>query len=99
MTARIAGVRAAPSSPHWDGGRLRFADAGSMTLVPGDCVIVEPASGDASADEPWVGEVVVADEVEHPGGTVQRRADEGTCRVSGDGHRAAPPRYSRCTPR
>ena len=60
--ARIVGVRAAPSSPQWDGGRLYFADAVSLALALGDWVVVEPLARDAAADEPWVGEVVVAPE-------------------------------------
>ena len=54
--ARVAGVRPPPTSPRWDRGRLRFADAGTLALVSGDWVIVEDPGG------PWVGEVVVAPE-------------------------------------
>jgi hypothetical protein len=60
MTVRIAGVRPPPTSPLWDGGHLRFADAGSLPLMPGDWVVVEVVGG--TPGEPWVGEVVVAPE-------------------------------------
>lgn len=62
MTPRIAGVRAAPSSPHWDGGRLRHVDAGSLRLVPGDWVLVAPDGADSPVGGAWIGEVVVAPE-------------------------------------
>jgi len=55
-TARIAGVRPPPTSPLWAGGRLHFADAGRLALVPGDWVVVDGPGA------PWVGEVVVAPE-------------------------------------
>ena len=56
---RIAGVRPPPTSPHWDGGRLRFADAGALALAPGDWVVIEAGP---VPSEPWVGEVVVVPE-------------------------------------
>lgn len=59
MAARIAGVRPPPTSPLWAGGRLRFADAGSLPLASGDWVLVDRGDG---GSEPWVGEVVVAPE-------------------------------------
>ena len=45
MTARIAGIRPPPTSSRWDGGRLRFADAGSLALAPGDWVVVDGDDG------------------------------------------------------
>ena len=58
----MAGIRAAPWSPHWDGGRLRHVDAGSLPLVPGDWVVVAPDGADSPAGRAWIGEVVVAPE-------------------------------------
>ena len=64
MTGRVAGIRPPPTSPLWDGGRLRFADAGTLPLSPGDWVVVDgaDAEGHAGAGDAWVGEVVVAPE-------------------------------------
>lgn len=64
MARRIAGIRPPPTSPRWDGGRLRFADAGALPLAPGDWVVVDEADaeGRPGAGDGWVGEVVVAPE-------------------------------------
>ena len=64
MARRVAGIRPPPTSPLWDGGRLRFADAGALPLAPGDWVVVDEADaeGHPSAGDGWVGEVVVAPE-------------------------------------
>jgi hypothetical protein len=56
VTARVVGVRPPPTSPLWEDGRLRFADAGSLAPAPGAWVLVDAPDG------AWVGQVVVAPE-------------------------------------
>ena len=93
MAARIAGVRPSPTSPLWAGGRLRFADAGSLSLAPGDWVVVDRGEREI---EPWIGEVIVAPdqlvEAARLGDLpeILRLADAGErppARVEGDGLR------------